>query len=113
MPVTARPKSAPAQPRTPSVIARAASALTAPWRSSTSAGTPSELASLTERELEVLTHVAAGRTNTEIATLLFLSEATIKTHLHHLLQKLGIPNRRELGALIHAAMSTTFPRLRA
>ncbi len=48
---------------------------------------------LTERELEVLQHLAAGRSNAEIAEQLFLSEATVKTHLSRVLAKLGVRDR--------------------
>ncbi|TQF05154.1 response regulator transcription factor [Kitasatospora acidiphila] len=48
---------------------------------------------LTERELEVLRLVAAGSTNKESARRLFISEATVKTHLLHLYAKLGVRDR--------------------
>jgi DNA-binding NarL/FixJ family response regulator len=48
---------------------------------------------LTERELEVLRLVAAGTTNREAAKRLFISEATVKTHLLHLYAKLGVRDR--------------------
>ncbi len=48
---------------------------------------------LTERELEVLQHLAAGRSNAEIAEHLYLSEATVKTHLTRVLAKLGVRDR--------------------
>ncbi len=48
---------------------------------------------LTARELEVLGQVAAGASNKEIAATLFITEATVKTHVVHLLQKLGVDSR--------------------
>lgn len=45
------------------------------------------------REIEVLTLVAAGRTNAQIARELFLSEATVKSHLVHVFTKLGVSSR--------------------
>lgn len=49
--------------------------------------------SLSERELEVLRLVADGRSNREIARALFVSEATVKTHLVHSFAKLGADSR--------------------
>lgn len=49
--------------------------------------------SLSGRELEVLTLVAAGRSNAEVAAELFLGETTIKTHLVHVFDKLGVGSR--------------------
>jgi DNA-binding NarL/FixJ family response regulator len=54
---------------------------------------PAALSGLTERELDVLRHVARGLTNTEIAATLFISEATVKTHLLHIYAKLGVSDR--------------------
>ncbi len=48
---------------------------------------------LTERESQVLQHLAAGRSNAEIAEQLYLSEATVKTHLSRVLTKLGVRDR--------------------
>jgi DNA-binding NarL/FixJ family response regulator len=48
---------------------------------------------LSQRELEVLELVAAGTTNREIAVRLFISEATVKTHLLHVYAKLGVTDR--------------------
>jgi len=48
---------------------------------------------LTERELEVLGQLASGKSNAEIGEALFLSEATVKTHLTRVLSKLGLQSR--------------------
>jgi DNA-binding NarL/FixJ family response regulator len=48
---------------------------------------------LSARELEVLELVARGSTNREAAQQLFISEATVKTHLLHVYAKLGVPDR--------------------
>ncbi|WP_193104608.1 response regulator transcription factor [Brachybacterium sp. FME24] len=57
---------------------------------------------LSTRELEVLTRVAAGRTNAQIATDLFLSQATVKTHLVHVFDKLAVTSRTEAVATARA-----------
>jgi DNA-binding NarL/FixJ family response regulator len=54
---------------------------------------PPELAELTPRELEVLREIARGRSNAEIGAALFLSPATIKTHVARILMKLGLRDR--------------------
>jgi ATP/maltotriose-dependent transcriptional regulator MalT len=51
--------------------------------------------SLTPREREVLPLVAEGKTNKEIATILFLTEGTVKVHVRHILRKLGARSRTE------------------
>jgi DNA-binding NarL/FixJ family response regulator len=62
-------------------------------------GTP-ELASLTEREHEILLMLAAGLSNGEIATALVVSDATVKTHVSNVLGKLGLRDR--VQAVIYA-----------
>ncbi len=49
--------------------------------------------SLSEREIEVLTQVADGKSNKDIASKLYISEATVKTHLVHIFGKLGVDDR--------------------
>ncbi len=63
-----------------------------------SSGAPRQPAEpLTEREEQVLAAVAAGRTNTEIASELFISLSTVKTHVANLMAKLGVRNRVEVA----------------
>jgi len=50
---------------------------------------------LTEREREVLQHVAGGNRNRDIAELLFISEETVKVHVKHIMEKLGASDRTE------------------
>ena len=61
---------------------------------------PRELDELTDREQDVLLRLARGRSNTEIARELFLSEATVKTHVAHVLRKLGLRDR--IHAVVYA-----------
>lgn len=58
---------------------------------------------LSERELEVLSLIAHGETNRGAAARLFISEATVKTHLLHIYAKLGVNDRA-------AAVATAFER---
>ena len=51
--------------------------------------------SLTHREQEVLAYLTVGKTNREIATLLFISTSTVKGHLTSIYAKLGVSNRTE------------------
>ena len=62
---------------------------------------PLELLGLTPRESEVLTLVARGLTNREIAAALVISAKTASVHVSHILRKLDAPDRREAAAIAH------------
>jgi DNA-binding NarL/FixJ family response regulator len=54
---------------------------------------------LTEREVDVLRHVAGGNRNRDIAELLFISEETVKVHVKHIMEKLGANDRTQAVAI--------------
>jgi two-component system, NarL family, response regulator LiaR len=67
------------------------------------------LQDLTPRELEVLTHLARGRSNQEIARVLVISEPTIRTHIANILSKLHLADRTQavIYALQHQVVRLT------
>jgi DNA-binding NarL/FixJ family response regulator len=63
---------------------------------STRAPIPAEYGSLTEKEQQVFTAVANGHSNSEIASLVFASESTVKTHVGAILRKLELRDRVQI-----------------
>jgi DNA-binding NarL/FixJ family response regulator len=63
------------------------------------AAKPDELASLTEREKEILALIAEGLTNRQIAQRLFIAEKTVKNYVSSLLGKLGLERRTQAAVL--------------
>ena len=69
----------------------------------TPSGAASGITSLTAREREVLGLIAAGRSNHEISSQLFISYRTTKTHVSHILQKIGARDRAEAAMVARSA----------
>ena len=64
-------------------------------------GPPQELTELTERELDIMRHVARGLSNGEIAGKIHLSESTVKSHVGHILTKLGLRDRTQAAVMAY------------
>jgi DNA-binding NarL/FixJ family response regulator len=67
--------------------------------------TNSALASLTERELEVLQQLAMGRSNAATAKALFMSERAVEKHVGSVFQKLGLVNEAEVNRRVMAVLA--------
>ena len=65
---------------------------------------------LTSREREIAALVAEGLSNKRIATLLNVTEGTVKIHLHNVFAKLDVSNRTALATMVVSMRSTTVPR---
>ena len=66
------------------------------------AGVPTPLVEpLSERELEILRHVASGASNKEISAALFIAEGTVKNHVTNILGKLGVRDRTQAALKAH------------
>src|SRR4051794_36773592 len=82
----------------PAVVSRMVASLGGRGEASEAAQTTSvsgKLATLTQREIEVLRLIAAGSTNREIAEQLVISEGTVKTHISSILSRLGLRDRTQ------------------
>ena len=62
-------------------------------------GDADERLGLTDREAEVIRHVAAGRSNQQIADALFITRKTASVHVSNIIGKLGVANRVEAAAI--------------
>jgi two-component system, NarL family, response regulator LiaR len=62
--------------------------------------------SLTSRQLQILSLLSEGRPDDEIAKLLYLEESTVRAHVHHILQRLGLKNRAQAVAYANQHLKT-------
>lgn len=62
---------------------------------------PPEILTLSKREMEVLSYLALGRSDDQIADSLFVSKSTVKTHLRRIYSKLLVSGRMEAVAIAH------------
>jgi DNA-binding NarL/FixJ family response regulator len=81
----------------PTVTRRVITRFTAEDRTNRRRDALDRLRDLTEREREVLVEIGRGHANADIAKLLFMSGATVKTHVSHLFEKLSVTNRVQLA----------------
>ena len=86
-------------PLAPEVVARLVASYVE--RPPTPAADPARLTPLSDRERDVLALIGAGRSNPEIAAELFISLATVKSHVRHILAKLDLRDRPQAIVLAH------------
>jgi DNA-binding NarL/FixJ family response regulator len=75
-----------------------------PITSAPSANTPPQLAELTPREREVLSLIATGASNREIAEILCITEKTVKNHVSSVLSRLNLRDRTQAAVFAHSAL---------
>lgn len=85
------------------VPARGAHRVTTEDRTRRRRATLERLDALTEREREVLVEIGLGHANADMTRHLYLSEATVKSHITHLFDKLGTTNRVQLAIVAFRA----------
>jgi DNA-binding CsgD family transcriptional regulator len=73
---------------------------------------PDSTLRLTRREIEVLAWVAAGKTNAQIAEVLSIAPGTVKKHLEHIYEKLGVSSRTDAAVTAIGVGVASRPRLR-
>jgi DNA-binding NarL/FixJ family response regulator len=87
----------------PSVTAQLIAAVTGPRDLDRRPAARGRLAELTDREREVALAIGRGRSNAEIAADLYMSVATVKAHVTHVMAKLGVENRVQVAICVHEA----------
>jgi two-component system, NarL family, nitrate/nitrite response regulator NarL len=87
-------------PLSPAIAGRLLEEIRSGSTTRSSSAAPSEEPSITPRELEILQLVAEGMSNKEIGKRLFITEGTVKNHVHNALEKLHMKNRIQAAAYI-------------
>jgi DNA-binding CsgD family transcriptional regulator len=85
------------------LLARAGVPLPRRGRGTSSVPHPLRARGVTSREVDVLVLVMEGLSNKQIGERLYLSPKTVEKHIEHLMDKMGLGNRAELGAAAHSA----------
>jgi DNA-binding NarL/FixJ family response regulator len=85
----------------PAVTRRLLAHVSDPARAERRSRAREALARLSDRERDIAYAVGRGRSNAEISAELFLSTATVKTHVSSVLSKLGVGNRVEVALIVH------------